>query len=153
MNAATAPDTRSTPEREPHPSPHRGRVGSLSTWFGLLGAPVAWSLQELVNVGLAGYACYPHGIPLAEPLWAGMSATTLAIEIAAIVISIAAGLVAFANWRRSRDEKPGGAGRLVGSGDGRTRFMAMAGMMVSGLFLFANVVSLFFIVWGRPCGG
>ncbi|MEO7010610.1 MAG: hypothetical protein ABI156_15785 [Caldimonas sp.] len=153
MNAATASDARSGTERQPLPSPHRSRVGRVSTWFGLLGAATAWSLQVLFNVGLAGYACYPHDVPLAEPLWSGMPATTLWIEVAAIVISTAAGLVAFTNWRRSRGERPGGASELVGNGDGRTRFMAMAGMMVSGLFLLANVITLLYIVWVAPCGG
>ena len=150
MNAA---DARPAPERQQHPAPHRDRVSRATTWFALLGGAIAWSLQELFNVGLAGYSCYPHDVPLAEPLWSGLRATTLGIDAFAIAICIASGVIAYANWRHSRDEKPGSANQLVGSGDGRTRFMAMAGMMVSALFLLANIVALFYIVSGPPCGG
>lgn len=149
----TATDASPAPERQQHPAPHRGRVSRASTWFALLGAGVAWNLQELFNVSLAGYLCYPHDVPLAEPLWSGLRATTFAVDAVAVVICVAAGLVAFANWRRSRGEKAGNATQLLGSGDGRTRFLAMAGMMASGLFLFATLASLFYIVLGAPCGG
>jgi len=150
MNATDAP---SAPERQEHPAPHRNRVGRVSIWFGVLGAGIAWNLQELFNITLAGYFCYPHDVPLAEPLWSGLRTTTFVIDALAIVICVAAGLVAFANWRRSRGEKAGDATQLLGNGDGRTRFMAMAGMVASGLFLFATIASLLYIVVGAPCGG
>ena len=75
------------------------------------------------------------------------------VEAVAVVIGIAAGLVAFANWRRSRDEKPGDAHQLLGSGDGRTRFMAMAGMMTSLLFLIGIALAALNLVAVPPCGG
>ncbi len=140
-------------ERQPHPSPHRQRVTRSAGWFGLLAAPSAYCLQELVNVSLAGHACYPRDVPLATPLWPDLASIEIWIGVAAIVICIAASIVAFVNWRRSRTEKPGDGRQLIGSGDGRTRFMAMAGMMVSVLFLIAVGISTMNITMVPPCGG
>lgn len=153
MNATTAPSGGSAPERQPHPSPHRDRVSRSAIWFGLLGAPTAWSMQELVNVSLAGYACYPHDVPLALPLWPALGSIAAWIEAGAIVVCIAASLVAWLSWRRSRNEKPGDAHQLLGGGDGRTRFMAMAGMITSVLFLIATALATLGLATVSPCGG
>jgi len=153
MNATPVSGGGSAAERQPHPSPHRHRVLRWAMWFGLLGAPIAWSLQELVNVSLAGHACYPHDVPLALPLWPHLSGISAWVEAAAIAVCIAAGLVAFSNWRRTRDEKPGDAHQLLGSGDGRARFMAMAGIMTSVLFLIGTALAALNLTAVSPCGG
>lgn len=153
MTATTVSREVSAAERQPHPSPHRHRVHRWAVWFGLLGAPLAWSLQEFVNVSLAGHACYPHDVPLATPLWPHLSAISVLVEAVAVVIGIAAGLVAFANWRKSRHEKPGDAHQLLGNGDGRTRFIAMAGIMTSLLFLIGIALAALNLVGVPPCGG
>ncbi|MEO8925457.1 MAG: hypothetical protein ABI330_22000, partial [Caldimonas sp.] len=132
---------------------HRNRVIRWAVWFGLLGAPLAWSLQELVNVSLAGHACYPHDTPLATPLWTNLNAMSLWVEVVAIAICIAALIVAIVSWRRTRHERPGDAHQLLGSGDGRTRFMAMAGVMTSVLFLLGTLLAVLNIAGVPPCGG
>lgn len=155
MMNTTAPSSsgRSAPERQRHPSPQRSRVGRVATWFALLGAALAWSLQELINVSLAGHACYPHDLPLAAPLWPDLVVIAAWVEAAAILICIAAGVVGFLNWRRSRGEKPGGAHEVLGGGDGRTRFLAMSSMLTSGLFLVATVFATLYLAVVTPCGG
>ena len=153
MNATTVSRGDSAPERQPHPSPHRRRVPRWALWFGLLGAPAAWSLQELVNVSLAGHACYPHDVPLAMPLWPALGSISIWVEAVAVVVCIAAGLVGFASWRRTRNEKPGDAHQLLGSGDGRTRFMAMSGVIMSVLFLIGTALATLNLLTVSPCGG
>ncbi len=153
MTATTVSREGSAAERQPHPSPHRHRVPRWAVWFGLLGAPLAWCLQEFVNVSLAGHACYPHDVPLATPLWPQLSAISVSVEAVAVVIGIAAGLVAFANWQKSRHERPGDAHQLLGNGDGRTRFIAMAGILTSLLFLIGIALAALNLVGVPPCGG
>jgi len=125
---------RESVRNQPHPSPHRERVGLWSSWFALLAAPHAWALQLLINSALTGYACYPQDVPLDAPIWTGVRTTMAIVEAAAIVLSLAGAWIAWRNWRRTREEKPGSGQRLMEAGDGRTRFMAMSGMMVSVLF-------------------
>ena len=153
MNTIRASHEGSAAERQPHPSPHRHRVSRWGLWFGLLGAPIAWSVQEFVNVSLAGYACYPHDVPLATPLWSHLAAISASIEVVAIDVCLAAALAAFVSWQKSRHEEPGDAHHLLGGGDGRTRFMAMAGIMTSMLFLIGTALAALNLAGVPPCGG
>lgn len=132
-------DTRAGSDDAAHPSPHRARVGLGTIAFGLLAAPAAWALQLLVNAGLAEWACYPHDERLAQPAWASLHALLLGFDAATLACAILGAAVAWRAWRRTRGERPGTAHALVASGDGRTRFMAMAGIMVSALFALAIV--------------
>lgn len=136
-----------------HPSSHRHRVGAWAMWFGILGAPVAWSLQQLVNAPLLAHACYPKDVPIAEPIWANAGSVALAVELVAIVVCVVAGLTGWRNWRRTRAEKEGSAHHLMEAGDGRSRFMAMVGMICSGLFLLATVFATAFLYGVQPCNG
>ena len=129
-----------------HPAPMRGRVGLPALVFGVVGAPLAWNVQLLTAVAITSHSCYPARAPLALPIWSGVWAIVLVVSIVCIVVAIAAALVSLRNWRLTRDEKPGSSHLLLSVGDGRTRFLAMCGMLTSGLFLVAlafAVVSLF----------
>lgn len=136
-----------------HPAPHRGRVGRFGSWFAIVGPPLAWGTQLVVGASLAGHSCYPHDVPLAHPLWPGVVSVALAVEAVALALCLLAGWAAWRNWRRSRAERPGSGHHLVESGDGRTRFIAMVGMMTSGLFAVATAFAALNLVAVPPCGG
>ncbi len=153
MSTAATSSNPSSPEGQSHPSPHRHQVPGWSAWFSVMAAPLAWVLQLVVNVSLSSYACYPHDVPLATPLWTHMLGIAMTVEAVALLICIAAGLVSWRNWRRSRGEKPGDAHELIGGGNGRSRFVAMTGMLVSGLFLIATAFATINLAGIQPCGG
>jgi len=117
-----------------HPAPHRHRVGLAALFFGLAAAPAAWNAQLLFSVGLSAHACYPRDEPLALPIWSNLWAILLAIGLVGIAVSIVGGLVSFRNWRLTFDEAPGSAHQLLDRGEGRTRFIAMFGILTSFLF-------------------
>ncbi len=123
--------------RMTHPAPHRDRVGLSALWFGIAAAPLAWTVQQLFSSTLAGYACYPHADPRTSPVWNGLSPVLLAITAAAFVIALSGGGVAWTSWRQTRWERPGSGHHLMETGDGRTRFMAMCGMLTSTVFVIA----------------
>jgi membrane protein implicated in regulation of membrane protease activity len=147
MDAHTLP-----PLRISHPAPQRDRVGLTALLFGIAAPPIAWSAQLLLSVALSGYACYPRNRFLAAPLWGGLWSILLAISVAGIVLAIIAGLVAWRSWRRTRDERPGSAHHLLDRGDGRTRFMAMCGILASTLFLVALVFGIAALYLVPLCG-
>ncbi len=155
MNSATSATASAgqSAHGQPHPSPHRARVRGWSLWFAIVGAPLAWVMQLTVNSVLAGNACYPHDVPLAQPAWPDLLWLSGAVEVVALLVCVAAGATAWRNWRRSSAEVPGGARELVASGDGRTRFMAMVGMLCSGLFLVATTIAFGFMGTVPPCAG
>jgi hypothetical protein len=136
-----------------HPSPHEGRVGPFALWFGVVGAPLAWALQQLVTPPIFAHGCYPHDVPISEPIWSNAAAVATTIELVALFACVAAGLISWRNWQRAGAEKAGSAHHLLEGGDGRTRFMSMVGMISSGLFLLAVIFALtaFYLVAG--CNG
>ncbi len=136
-----------------HPSPHRGRVGRWALWFGVLGAPLAWALQQLVTPPIFAHGCFPHDVPLAQPIWTHAAAAATAIEVLALLACIAAGFVSWRNWRRTRDEKAGSAHHLLEGGDGRSRFMSMVGMLCSALFLLAVASAMGALHMVAGCNG
>lgn len=124
-----------------HPSPHRERVGLVALFFGLLVPVVAWGLQELLSYGLASHACFPSDTPLGEALngWGGLKTFLIIIDVAAILLAIAAIAVSFRNWRVTREEASGSSGEVVEAGEGRTRFLSLWGILVGGGFLLGMI--------------
>ena len=120
-----------------HPAQQRDRVGLSAQWFGIAAAPFAWTLQQIFSSALAGYACYPHADPRISPVWNGLLPVLFTISAAAFAIAFSGGAVAWSAWRQTRSERPGSAHHLMETGDGRTRFMAMCGMLTSTVFVIA----------------
>ena len=132
------------PAAHPAPAEHRVALGAL--WFGLFGAPVVWSIQLMLNYGLVAYSCFPGSEPRTTPLFGGLRITVLVAGVVALAIALAAGITAWRSWRATRHEHPGSHEALLEVGEGRTRFMALAGMLVSGLFVLGvimNAIPLF----------
>jgi hypothetical protein len=117
-----------------HPAPHRHRVSLAALFFGLAAAPAAWNAQLLISVALSAHACYPRDVPLTLPIWGGLWPILVAIDVAGIVLAVAGGLVSLRSWRLTFDEAPGSAHQLLDIGQGRTRFLAMFGVLTSVLF-------------------
>jgi hypothetical protein len=125
-------------------------VGRL--WFGVFGAPVAWSVQTLVSYGLASYSCFPTLAPRTEPLYAGVWWILLFVGLAALAIEIAGIRVSLNSWRLVRSEAGGGHHHALESGEGLTRFMALAGIMSATLILLVSLVHLAALFLVPPCG-
>jgi len=141
------------PTQTGHPAPHRSRVGLAALLFGICAAPLAWNAQILFNAALSGFVCYPHDAPLAAPLLPGSRSLMLAVSVAGIAIAIVAGLISWRSWRRTNEERPGSFHHLLELGEGRTRFMAMVGMLTSALFLIALAFGVSVLLLVPPCGG
>jgi hypothetical protein len=135
-----------------HPAPMRGQVSLLRLWFGLFGAPVAWSVQTLVSYSLASYACYPTLAPRSVPLYGGLWWMLLVVGLATVAVEIVAISVAANSWRRTRGETGGGGHRALETGEGRTRFMAIAGIMLGVVILLVSLVHVANLFLVPPCG-
>ena len=119
--------------------------------FGLIGAPAAWFVQVVASSGLGQEACYPKATPLGAPAFGGLGAILPLLEVAALVVALAAATTAYVCWRRSRGERAGGGHALVDIGEGRSRFMAMAGILTSLGFAGAILFTLSAILAVRGC--
>ncbi|MBN8911527.1 MAG: hypothetical protein J0H65_05590 [Rhizobiales bacterium] len=127
-----------------HPAPHRERASAVALAYALGGAPGAWLLHLLVNYGMADRACASHA---ALSAW---SAVVL-VDVVAITIATGAAAVSYELFRRTRTEKEGGVQVLVEAGEGRTRFLAVCGLLASGLFLIAIAFDLAGPFMGLSC--
>lgn len=136
-----------------HPAPARNSVGLLPLWFGLFGAAAAWSVQEIVDYSIAAHTCYPRLYPLDAPtvgrgaLWG----ITIAVSVAMLAVGIAAGLSAVHAWRQTREETGGHSSWALDTGEGRTRFMAMSGLLTSVVFVLGMLVHTATILSVSPC--
>ena len=146
-----------------HPAPERHRVTPAALWFGLLGAPVAWSIQTLVNLPVSSHACFPRVMPLQAPATGALRGILFVVSIAAIIVGVAALAAATRGWRATRHEHQSGTGKgsehdrgtaLAETGEGRTRFMAAAGVITSLTFLLVSTMHAAVVFVVVPaCGG
>ena len=145
-----------------HPAPARNDVSSGLLWFGLVGGPAAWTVQTLVDLAVASHGCYPRLFPLEAPVLSSLRAIVISVSLAALIVCITAGLAAIRSWSQTRHEhqsssgageKHGPSAALLETGEGRTRFLALSGLMTSIVFtiaVLAHTVSIFIV---GPCGG
>ncbi|MGZ5198533.1 MAG: hypothetical protein ACXWC4_02095 [Telluria sp.] len=117
-----------------HPGPKRAAVSRWALGFGLLAAPLAWSLDEIGSYILAANACELKASGDATLMIRGSSPAYIALTAVTWLIALAGLWVALQNWRKTRDEHPGGGHHLVALGEGRTRFVSMCGLMASIAF-------------------
>jgi hypothetical protein len=112
------------------------RSRELLSWFGLLGAPAAWTLQFLLGFSLSEAACNEAGTRWGVPV----DGAAVVATVVAATIAVLAGLAALAVFRETRHARgPGGDEEAPPLG--RVHFLATVGVAVSPLFLFIIVMN------------
>ena len=111
-------------------------AGATSLWAGLLAGPMAMLTQLEVNYALVLWACS-----------AGRERALHLVALLALILTIAGGLLSWRNWRRAgatwEDE---GAGVIP-----RSRFMALVGVLISGLTALVVIAQWIPIFIYGPC--
>ena len=153
--------SRAPDAAERHPAPARHRVPLSALWFGFLGGPAAWTVQTLVNLPLAAHSCFPQLTPLRLPTVDGLRGIAFTVSLASVAVCVAAMVISWRAWRHTREEHQAGSGRgrehdptpaLLETGEGRTRFMALAGLLVSVMFLVVTAMNTATVFLISPCG-
>lgn len=130
----------------------RREPGALRLFAGIVIAPLAWALQVLIGYGLAAHACYPADAPLSAPLWPGLRAIVGGSSILLWLLLLAGCAIAWRNWKATRPPPGAGTQMAVEAAPGRERFMALSGLMVSGLFAVVQLFTSAGIPWVPSCG-
>ena len=133
-----------------HPAPKRHHISPYQMTIALMGAPLAWFAQISLCQAIASNACYPHQTPLAEPRWPSLHYMIALVSAACLVGSIISLIVAYRAWRKVRDEKAH-TGEVVEVGEGRTRFLAVFGIMISLIFFCAILFTELAQLLVSPC--
>jgi hypothetical protein len=131
--------------------PRRGRGATLAMLFGLFGTAAAWALQTEIGEALSAQACYAHRAALAAPQWPWLMPVLSVVSLGTLLIGVLGAGVAWGNWRRARDWQPDVVHEASDASRGRTRFLAMAGLMLSLLFLVGLVATGFAVLLVSPC--
>lgn len=127
-----------------HPAPHADRLPAASAAFMLFTGPLAWFLQLCAGFMLLSWPCYPGNHRLADPL-AGYGWTRLAallILLACAILAATSGLFAWRKYREVQGERGGGHADLIHVGHGRTRFMALWGIILGTGFTLTTLATL-----------
>jgi hypothetical protein len=119
-----------------HPGPLRGAVSGWALATGLVAAPFAWLLDELGSYFISATECQLKGSGDVMMMVRGSSPAYLLLTAVTWLIALGGLWLALHNWRKTRDEHPGGGHHLLALGEGRTRFVAMCGLMASIVFTF-----------------
>jgi hypothetical protein len=131
-----------------HPAPHREQVSILASAFGLLAGPLAWFIQVCAGYAMASWPCFPgeQRNLLPPPGYGWTWSAIIAASVAAFIISAAACFVSYRTYERVRNESHGDHQHLMDVGSGRTRFLALWGMVFSAAFavgIAMNAVAYF----------
>lgn len=139
-------------QQQQHPSPQRSRLSLYALVFGLAGAPFAALAQISIGAALAGYACRQAELPAQDFIQNHLYLQLLILNLVALALGIAALATAWHSWKTTQHEKSGSADMLLAHGEGRSRFMAMGGLMVSLLFDLAILCNFLSLVFIPACG-
>jgi len=133
-----------------HPSPHRHNPHPAIVLAGLSLAPVSWSLQLLVSYILSGDRCHDVGtLATTGTTDPALVATLGVLAVAGCVIGFWA---AWRTWRETRLEAPGDHHEGLTTGRGRTRFLGLAGIVASLIFLVGSVFEALVPMLESTCG-
>lgn len=142
-------------ERGSHPTPHRGRARPLYLLAGLVAAPLAWIVQICTCEALASQACFPMRHPLSEPALGSLLHLIAVVSGVCFVVSSAGIAAAWVSWRATRRERVVGSGDLaqglLDSGEGRTRFLALVGVLGSSVFMLGLLLTAMAAFVVSPC--
>jgi hypothetical protein len=128
-------------------------VGLAPLWFGLLGGPVAWTLQLLVDYPLVAHYCFPDAAKRIVPTIDSLHLLVIIVSALALAVAIAALLTALRGWRVAGGEFGNARVDLVEAAPppGRVRFMALGGILASSLTIIGIVIHAGFILTLATC--
>jgi hypothetical protein len=116
----------------------------------LCAGPAAWALQLVADYAVSSYACFPHDMAgrQAPPRgWAAEPAMLLVVNLACLALDLAA--IVYCFGRRAAPAGNGGATSDVRAG--RTRFLAICGVMAGLIFAAAILFNTANIVMVPTC--
>ncbi|HVX75538.1 MAG TPA: hypothetical protein VHB49_05385 [Bradyrhizobium sp.] len=120
--------------------------------FATLAPPLAWSVHLVASYALASYSCFPDGTPQASPSFDGLRSLLIAIDIVTMAIAVVAIVISYWNWTKISEEMAVTQSPMMETGEGRTRFLAIWGLLIGVGFLVTvgfDFVGLWIL---QPCG-
>jgi len=134
-----------------HPRSRTRGASRALLWFGIFGAPAAWAVQTIVGYSIVAHYCFPDGLPVRTPAFGGTRAVSGLVVAVALVIAVLALFTAVRIWKATRLGHRAENHEQLETGEGRIRFMAFAGVLLSTVFLFAVLMNAVPLVTSAVC--
>jgi len=134
-----------------HPAPERRKVSMLSLVLGLAVPPLVWSAQSILGYAISSNACFPGDSLLRHPVLPHLRPLLAALNCGALAMAVMSFGVAYRSWSLTRFERGGDSGQLIDQGEGRTRFLAVCGMLVGAGFGVAILFSSISLLLSPLC--
>lgn len=137
------------------PGPHAERVGLGRIAFAIVAGPLAWFILVCAGDALASEPCFPGSHRYAAPVpglhwtWPAL----IALLILCVLLAFAAFVVSWRIYRAIRSEEADRGAGLLDEGVGRTRFMALWGLLYGAGFGVATLFSLAAYIALPRCAG
>jgi hypothetical protein len=138
-----------------HPAPKRHAMKLHESFFALFGGPLAWFMQLSVGYGLASQPCFSDGERTIAPHWFPdwTWAAMIAVMVLACAVALLAALISWRAYARTADEAIGNHQHVMDVGSGRTRFLALWGILLgAGAALSTILTFVAFFVLPRCAG-
>ncbi len=137
-------------------------------WFGLLGGAAAWAVQFLAGYLISEGSCVAAAGAVNGGSLSGSSLSVLLVSLAAFVVAVLAALAGRRVWLKGGEEaaRAGPVGEALQGGESRrharhpepqpephggSRWVGLAGFMLSGVFAFVIVVQVLPLFIGGGC--
>ncbi len=131
--------------------PVKYNYGAL--WFGFLGAPAAWTLEELGTAAITSHYCYPLGEPLSRPQFTGVWWADMIVLICAALMALAALATATRQWRVYRPVATDWRGEITESHSGlAARYLSFSGILFGIVFSVLIAYSIIALLIVPLCG-
>ena len=137
------------------PAPRARHVRLAQIAIAIAAGPLAWFTLVCAGEVLADEPCFPDGHRFLRPVPALQWTWPALIVLLALcaLLALASFLLAFKLYRATRSEEAGRPGGLLDEGVGRTRFMALWGLLYGAGFCIATLFSLAAFVALPRCAG
>jgi hypothetical protein len=125
------------------------------SFFALFGGPLAWFIQLNVGFALASQPCFSGGertvVPHFTPDWTW--ASMIGVTVIACAVALLAALISLRVYSRTEGEAAGDHRHMLEVGSGRTRFLALWGVLLAaGAALAIALTAVAFFVLPRCAG-
>jgi hypothetical protein len=109
-------------------------AGVPAQLFGVAAGPAGWIAQLVVNYAVSSHLCFPGDAPRAAAPPAGEHGVLLTVSLACLALALSGLWVSISGLRRSRAAVAEGA---LATAPGRSRFLAMCGVLSASAFAIA----------------
>jgi hypothetical protein len=121
-------------------------TGSYRLWYGILAPPIVWACQLLLDFGLnESVACAPGSRPQGQFFNTSIDVVIQIVNAVATALAVLALVLAFGCYRKLRGADSTDAQRA--------RWMAIAGMFDSALFLMLILMKFVPVLFLHGCEG